>query len=158
MTDVLAKADGMEARRAVLGGKELKIKRRFNPLSLSHENWIDLVYPDAKLFLEGLTVQNFKQLLDDHRETRIKRNEKNAYLIRTIPDMFKFIESQRLYSLKESVYKKFQKKIEKRSKISIPVLFFEENKYRIMELSKVQEILKERKKFEKEQSSVQNFE
>jgi hypothetical protein len=161
MTDVLAKADGMEARRAVLGDKEFKIKRRFNPLALSHENWVDLVYPEAKLFLEGLTVQNFKEILNDHRETRVKRNEKNAYLVKVIPDMFRFVESQRLYSLKESAYKKCQKKIEKRSKIGTPVLFFEKNRYKIMELSRAQEILEERKKFEKEQehqSSTQDFE
>ncbi len=150
MTDVLRKADAIEARRALLGDKDFKIKKRFNPLAMLHENWVDKVYPDAKLYLEGLTVENFKQMLDDHRALRTKRNEKNAYLKRVLPDMFQFVDSQRLFFLKESVYKKKRAKIKKRSKMTTPVLFFNGNKYRIMELTKVQEIIAERKKIEEE--------
>lgn len=154
MTDVLWKADAIEARRALLGDKDFMIKRRFNPLAFSHENWVNKVYPDAKLYLEGLTIENFKQILDDHREVRAKRNEKNAYLKRIIPDMFVFLENDRIYPLigkeTESRYKKCRAKIKKRSKINDPILFFNADRYRIMELVKVQEIITERKKLEEE--------
>ncbi len=150
-TNLLRKVDGMQARKALIGEREFMIKKRFNPLAMSHENWFNMVYPDAKLFLEGLTVENFKQMLDDHRELRTKRNEKNAYLKRVFPDMFQFIDSQRLFFLEESVYKKSRARIKKRSKITAPVLFFNGGEYRIMELVKVQEILAEKKKLKEQE-------
>lgn len=150
ITDVLAKAQAMEARRAVLGDKDFKIKKRFDLRGLSHDNWVDLVYPDAKLFLKGLTVQTFKQILDDHRDLRNERDKKNTYLKRIIPDIFQFMEGGRIFFLKESCYKKYRRKIEKRKKIDAPVLFLTNGSYEIIALTNAVEIIEERKKHEKE--------
>ena len=60
----MSKANGLEARRAFENTRLRRIKRRFNPTALSHENWVALVYPEAKLFLEGLTVERFKEMLN----------------------------------------------------------------------------------------------
>jgi hypothetical protein len=154
MTDLLKTVSGMQSRRSIIGEKDFMVKKRFNPLAMSHENWVAIVYPEAKLFLKGLTVENFKQMLDDHREVRIKRNEKNAYLKRVVPEMFTLLENDRIYPLMgkelEPHYKKCRTKIKKRHKIISPVLFFQKDKYKIMELSKAQEILEERKKFKEE--------
>ena len=77
MTDLMSKANGLEARRAFENTRLRRIKRRFNPTALSHDNWVALVYPEAKLFLEGLTVERFKEMLNEHRELWHKRQENN---------------------------------------------------------------------------------
>jgi len=150
MTDILAVAKGIEATRALGGEREFAIKRRFDPRSMSHENWVGIVYPEMKLFLDGLTVENFKQILDDHRVLRNEREDKNAYLKKIRPDLFTFIETGRIYPLQESRYKKCRDKIKKRTKLSSPVLFFDEC-YAIIETEKAQEIIKERKENEKKE-------
>ena len=61
------------------------------------------------------------------------------------------MDSQRLFFLEESRYKKSRAKIKKRSKITSPTLFFNQGKYRIMELTKVQKIIDEKKKVEEEE-------
>jgi hypothetical protein len=111
MNDILAKSKGMEARRVVLGDGKFKVKYHFDPRGMSHENWEKLVYPDVKLFIDDMTKENFKQLLEEHRNLYDERDKKRSLLARKYPDLFKFckkeekdVDSQRYTSSTESTF------------------------------------------------------
>jgi hypothetical protein len=111
----------MEARRVVLGDGKFKVKYHFDPRGMSHENWEKLVYPDVKLFIDDMTKENFKQLLEEHRNLYDERDKKRSLLARKYPDLFKFCKD-RLFPLKENEYKKIRDKLKKRYKMESPVI------------------------------------
>lgn len=145
MNDIMKKASAMEAYLSVIEEPEFKIKRDFDPRGMSHENWKKIVWPVTKLFIEDMTADNFREILEEHRNLWTKRDEKRLSLEKHPPDLFRYM-SNRIFPLEEKRYKNARASLSKRTKIVNAVLLFHENKLKLMGDSDADEIIKEKSK------------
>lgn len=145
MTHVIAKSDAMQTRRAVSGEREFAVKKDFDSRGLSHDSWLTIVYPDAKLFLKGLTKDNFIELLDTHREVKEEREQRDLSMERHPHILFQFMDEERVFPLKEKYYDKVRKSLGKKKKIASPVFFLVDLRPELITLDEATKIVKERK-------------